>query len=64
MRIIDMTLMAVIAAVFVTLMMGVWNLFSTDPKSASRSNRLMRMRVLLQFVAVIVLLAGFYWMKS
>ncbi len=64
MRVIDIVLMVAIAAVFVTLCFGVWNMFSTDPKSASRSNKLMRARVLLQFLAVIILLAGFYWLKS
>jgi hypothetical protein len=50
-------LYAAIAAVFVVLALGVFNLVRTDDKARSRSNRLMRMRVLFQFVAVIILVA-------
>ncbi|RYY93715.1 MAG: twin transmembrane helix small protein [Alphaproteobacteria bacterium] len=44
-----------IAAVFVVLAFGIVNLVRTDPKSASRSNKLMRLRVVVQFVAIILL---------
>lgn len=46
-----------IAAVFVVLAAGVVNLVRTDAKSASRSNKLMRLRVLVQFIAIILLVA-------
>jgi hypothetical protein len=46
-----------IAAVFVVLTFGVVNLVRTDAKSASRSNKLMRLRVLVQFIAIILLVA-------
>ena len=46
---------AAIAAVFVVLALGIVNLVRTDPKSASRSNKLMRLRVLIQFIAIILL---------
>lgn len=46
---------AAIAAVFVVLAFGIVNLVRTDPKSASRSNKLMRLRVVVQFVAIILL---------
>lgn len=48
---------AAIAAVFVVLAFGIVNLLRTDPKSASRSNKLMRLRVLIQFIAIILLVA-------
>lgn len=44
-----------IAAVFVVLAFGVVNLVRTDAKQASRSNKLMRLRVLVQFIAIILL---------
>lgn len=50
-------LYATIAAVFVVLALGVFNLVRTDAKAKSRSNKLMRLRVLIQFVAVIILVA-------
>ncbi|MBK8837648.1 MAG: twin transmembrane helix small protein [Hyphomonadaceae bacterium] len=46
-----------IGAVFVVLAFGVVNLVRTDAKSASRSNKLMRLRVLVQFIAIILLVA-------
>lgn len=44
-----------IAAVFVVLAFGIVNLVRTDPQQASRSNKLMRLRVIVQFVAIILL---------
>ena len=44
-----------IAVVFVVLAFGVLNLLRTDANARSRSNKLMRLRVAAQFVAVIVL---------
>ncbi len=39
----------------VILAMGVINLVRSDPAQQSRSNRLMRLRVLVQFIAVLIL---------
>ena len=44
-------------AVFVVLAFGVMNLIRTDGQARSRSNKLMRMRVLIQFVAILLLVA-------
>lgn len=44
-----------IAVVFVVLAFGVLNLLRTDDQARSRSNKLMRLRVAAQFVAVIIL---------
>lgn len=46
-----------IGAVFVVLAFGVVNLVRTDGQAPSRSNRLMRLRVLIQFIAVLLLVA-------
>ena len=48
---------AAIAAVFIILVLGVINLARQDPEQASRSNQLMRMRVIMQFIAVMILVA-------
>jgi putative copper export protein len=45
----------VLGAVFVVLTLGIVNLVRTDSQARSRSNKLMRLRVLVQFVAIIVL---------
>ncbi len=47
-----------LAAVFLVLLMGLWNMMRGG--SASRSQTLMRWRVGLQFVAVIIVMAAFY----
>ena len=47
---------AAIAAVFVVLAFGIVNLLRTDPQSASRSNKLMRLRVLFQLATVVCLI--------
>ena len=44
-------------AVFVVLAFGVVNLIRTDGQARSRSNKLMRLRVLMQFIAIILLVA-------
>jgi hypothetical protein len=50
-------LYASMAAVLVVLTLGILNLFRTDAKARTRSNQLMRLRVLAQFVAVMLLVA-------
>ncbi len=48
---------AAIAAVFIILVFGIVNLARQDANQASRSNQLMRLRVIMQFVAVMILVA-------
>jgi len=52
-----------LAVVLAVLIFGVVNLASTGDKAQSRSNKLMRLRVIAQFVVVILLMVGF-WLKS
>jgi hypothetical protein len=53
----NLTLVAVLA-VFVVLLLGLWNMMRG--KSASTSQKLMRWRVGLQFVAIIIILITVY----
>jgi len=46
-----------LAGVFIILALGLINLVRRDAGQASRSNQLMRMRVAVQFVAVLLLVA-------
>lgn len=67
-QIIDIALFIVLAAVVVVLVMGLVTLVrsATTGRSAPEggwSNRLMRWRVGLQFLAVILVVAGF-WLKD
>ena len=50
-----------LAAVLIALLAGLYALHRGGDFGRSYSNRLMRLRVLLQFVAVMVLVAAFWW---
>ncbi len=50
-----------IAAVFITLCVGIYALFRGGDFGRSHSNKLMRLRVLLQAIAVAILVAAFMW---
>lgn len=57
----NIALPIVLLAVVVTLFFGLYALFKGGDFGRSYSNKLMRLRVLLQFIAVCVLAAAFYW---
>jgi uncharacterized membrane protein len=48
-------------AVVVVLFFGIYALFRGGDFGRSYSNKLMRLRVLLQFIAIVVLVAAFAW---
>jgi predicted membrane protein len=60
-RIFDILIYVALAAVAITLAFGIYSLYRGGEFGRSYSNKLMRLRVVLQFVAIIVLVAAFYW---
>jgi hypothetical protein len=50
-----------IGIVFVVLLLGLYTLFKGGTVSASWSNKLMRIRVLAQFIAILIILAVLYF---
>lgn len=50
-----------LSAVFVTLCVGIYSLFRGGEFARSHSNKLMRLRVVLQFVAVLILVGAFWF---
>jgi uncharacterized membrane protein YraQ (UPF0718 family) len=52
--------MAIVVAVLIA---GLINLYRPGDKARSRSNQLMRLRVLAQFIAVVLLMFGL-WLKT
>ncbi|MEN9855933.1 MAG: hypothetical protein RL186_1450 [Pseudomonadota bacterium] len=60
---LNIAIFIAMALVFAVLVAGIVNLSLNSDKARSRSNQLMRLRVLVQFIAVILLMAGF-WLKS
>ena len=61
MDIFDYLVLASILAVLITLAFGIYALFRGGDFGRSYSNKLMRLRVALQFLAVLVLVAAFWW---
>jgi hypothetical protein len=49
-----------VAAVAIVLAIGLWSMFKGGETGPSRSNKLMRLRVGLQFFAIIVIMAVIY----
>jgi hypothetical protein len=52
---------AALASVAIVLAFGIYALFRGGEFGRSYSNKLMRLRVLMQFIAIVVLVAAFWW---
>ena len=55
---------SLLGAVAIVLIMGIYTLFKGGSTSKKYSNKLMQLRVLLQFVAIIVLVLMAYFLKN
>lgn len=64
MNLFDILFLAAILAVTVTLGFGLRALFNGDDAARSRSNKLMRLRVALQAVAILLLVAAMWWRSA
>jgi hypothetical protein len=53
-----------LAAVAITLGFGIYSLFRGGDYARSHSNKLMRLRVVLQFVAIVILALAVYWRSN
>ena len=60
----DILIPVSLAAVLISLALGLYVLFRGGDFGRSWSNKLMRLRVLLQFIAVVVLVSAYYWRSS
>ena len=60
-RMLDLLILIALAAVATTLAVGIYALYRGGDFGRSWSNKLMRLRVLLQFIAVLLLVAVFWW---
>jgi hypothetical protein len=57
----DILIPVALLAVLAALAFGLFTLFKGGDFGRSWSNKAMRMRVLLQFIAIVVLVAAFIW---
>lgn len=61
MNLFDYLIPIALFAVVVTLGFGIYALFRGGDFGRTYSNKLMRLRVVLQFVAILILVAAFWW---
>lgn len=59
----DFLVPAALLAVLIALGVGLYALFRGGDFGRSYSNKMMRLRVLLQFIAIIVLVAAAFWWR-
>ena len=52
-----------LAAVAITLGFGIYSLFKGGDYARSHSNKLMRLRVVLQAATIVILVAAFAWRR-
>lgn len=56
--IVNIVTLVAVAAVAVILFMGLWTMFKGGESSSSRSQVLMRARVIAQFIAIVAILGA------
>ena len=64
MEIFDILILIAIAAATITLGFGVYTLYRGGEFARSNSNKLMRLRIVLQAVAVLLLVVGMWWKST
>lgn len=57
----DILIPVALAAVVITLGFGVYSLYRGGDFARSHSNKLMRLRIVLQAVAILILIAAFWF---
>lgn len=62
--ILTILILLAIAGVTVTLGFGIYSLYRGGDYARSHSNKLMRLRIVLQATAVALLLAGLWWKST
>lgn len=64
MNVFDILVLIAIGAVAVTLGFGIYSLYRGGDYARSNSNKLMRLRVILQATAIVLLMAGLWWKST
>jgi NADH:ubiquinone oxidoreductase subunit K len=63
-NVLDILILLAIAAVAITLGLGLYSLYRGGEFARSYSNKLMRLRVLLQAIAIALLVVGMWWKST
>ena len=64
MNVFDILVLIAIGAVAITLGFGIYSLYRGGDYARSNSNKLMRLRVILQATAIVLLMAGLWWKST
>jgi hypothetical protein len=64
MGVFDYLIPVALGAVFLVLCFGIYTLFRGGDFSRSWSNKAMRLRVVMQFVAIVILVAAMLWKQN
>ena len=64
MDVFDYLIPIALGAVFLVLCFGIYTLFRGGDFSRSWSNKAMRLRVVMQFVAIVILVAAMLWKQN
>jgi len=62
--VLNILILLAIAAVAVTLGFGIYSLYRGGDYARSHSNKLMRLRVALQALAIVLLCVGMWWKST
>ncbi len=62
--VLNILILLAIAAVAVTLGFGIYSLYRGGDYARSHSNKLMRLRVALQALAIVLLVIGMWWKST
>ena len=60
----DILILLAIGAVAITLGFGIYSLYRGGDYARSNSNKLMRLRVALQALAIVLLVTGMWWKST
>ena len=64
MNVFDILVLIAIGAVAITLGFGIYSLYRGGDFARSNSNKLMRLRVVLQATAIVLLMVGLWWKST
>ena len=64
MNVFDILVLIAIGAVANTLGFGIYSLYRGGDFARTNSNKLMRLRVVLQATAIVLLMAGLWWKST
>lgn len=63
-NLISILILLAVAGVAITLGFGIYSLYRGGDYARSNSNKLMRLRIVLQAVAIVLLMTGLWWKST